>query len=131
MTTTEEDTGPAEKIDKEDLEEVESQLGPFIVFPDEEEQLTPIQSVELSPEDIPHFSVPQYFQEIFDKYGLTEKGFDLEIILSSEGKKAEFLEQIRKEIDEDKTISRFTKNELWKAIKSSYSPILFAALWAA
>jgi len=37
MTTTEEDTGPAEKIDKEDLEEVESQLGPFIVFPDEEE----------------------------------------------------------------------------------------------
>lgn len=37
MTTTEEDTGPAEKIDKDDLEEMDIILSPFIVFPEEVE----------------------------------------------------------------------------------------------
>ena len=118
----------------------------------EEEQ----EVVEITPEDIEHFNVPQYFQEIFDKYGLTEKGFDLKVILSSEENKAEFLEHIKKEIDEDNSMSRFsnlkigdfftTKYEICfnfnhfdsqssnferKAIKSSWTPISFTALWAA
>ena len=82
------------------------------------------------PDEIPEFSVPQYFEEIFDKYGLTEKGYDLKVILSSEEKKQEFLDQIKVEIENDKSLDRYTKKELWKAIKSSWNPIIFGILWA-
>ena len=84
----------------------------------------------ISNDDVVHFDVPQYFDDLFKKYNLTDKGFDLREVLSSEDKKAEFLEQMKKEIEEDRRMSNLTKKELLKAVKSSWSPVVFTALWA-
>lgn len=67
MTTTEEDTGPAEEINKDDLtyvnlEDIESlrrgDFGTEWYISEEEEQAPQVEIDEITPEDIPHFNVP-------------------------------------------------------------------------
>ena len=52
-------------------------------------------------------------------------------VMSSDENKQAFLGAVKREIENDKGTMPLTKNQLFSAIKTSYSPILFSLLWLA
>ena len=66
---------------------------------------------------------------MFDKYNLTEQGFDLRDVIVDPEAKDRFIERVKLEIENDPKSTPTRKRELWAALKKSYSPVLFSALW--
>ena len=66
---------------------------------------------------------------MFNRYNLTESGFDFKEIFKSDSNKRKFIDHVKGKIKKDSAIANVTVGDLARTVKNGWSPFAFLGVY--